>query len=852
MGRITKSIKLNYLFFLSLVIVLIVANLGITLYSINLQKQDAKIINISGKQRMLSQRISKLVSFIHYNRNFKGQIYNIDTLEKIVIQWEKAHEFLKQSKQARQNSRIGNLLNTNDNRLKSISSAVYHLIQNPSDTAINQAIDVIQKNELPFLFTMENTVIEFQKLAERKVNRLQLLQIILAITSVIILIFSFFNFVLPVIKELIQKSNHLVELNQQLGLNAKELIRREEYNKIFIEQAPGAIAMFNNKMEYMAASKNWLLDYGLEGQKIIGKSHYEIFPEIGEDWKKIHRECLNGAIHICKEAPFLRIDGSTQWLSWEVKPWYTTDNKIGGIIMFTNDITANKVNNYEKERIQEILNKTNEVAKIGTWELDLISNKIIWSPLTKEIHEVEADYEPNLEKGINFYKEGKSRDTIKQVVRDAIEKGKPFDIELEIITAKNNNVWVRSIGQAEFEGKKCSRIYGIFQDINAIKLTERKLNQSNSELKAIFNSGHVSIIGTDLNGVITYFSRGAEVLLGYQASEMIGKQTPVIIHKEEEIIQRGHELSRKFNETITGFEVFVYLSKTNQFESRQWTYIKKDGTEFQVELVVSAIKDEKGKVYGYIGVAIDITEQVNKKKSLQEANENLEVLTHKLTSQNKQLASFANITSHNLRSPVSNLNSLLYFYKSSDTEEEKEELFDKFEIVISHLTTTLNTLIDTLKIKEETNHEIEPLLFEDILNKTKEILSGQIIETNAYITSNFSEVPKIDYNKTYLESIFLNLISNSIKYRALDRPLKIHLESKKNNRQTILEVTDNGLGIDLVKHGDKLFGLNKTFHRHTDAKGIGLYLTKTQIESMGGNIYAKSKVGEGTSFIIEF
>ena len=126
------------------------------------------------------------------------------------------------------------------------------------------------------------------------------------------------------------------------------------------------------------------------------------------------------------------------------------------------------------------------------------------------------------------------------------------------------------------------------------------------------------------------------------------------------------------------------------------------------------------------------------------------------------------------------------------------------------------------------------------------------MKTNTIITSDFSKIPTIQYHKTYLESIFLNLITNAIKYRSPERDPVIHLKTDIINDRIRLSFTDNGLGIDLGKHGHKLFGLNKTFHRHPDAKGVGLYLTKIQVETMGGHIYAESEVGKGTVFTIIF
>ena len=117
---------------------------------------------------------------------------------------------------------------------------------------------------------------------------------------------------------------------------------QEQYQKIFIEQASTAMAMVDNNMCYIAASQSWIKDYGLEGKEIIGRSHYDIFPEIGDDWKAMHKRCLNGATDICEETMFRRADGSIQWIYWDVRPWFIREDKIGGILMHTGDVTRHK------------------------------------------------------------------------------------------------------------------------------------------------------------------------------------------------------------------------------------------------------------------------------------------------------------------------------------------------------------------------------------------------------------------------------------------------------------------------------------------------------------------------------
>ena len=219
---------------------------------------------------------------------------------------------------------------------------------------------------------------------------------------------------------------------------------------------------------------------------------------------------------------------------------------------------------------------------------------------------------------------------------------------------------------------------------------------------------------------------------------------------------------------------------------------------------------------------------------------------------NQKLSDFAQITSHNLRAPLSNLNSLIRFYKESDDAADKNDLMNKFEMVVNNMNDTMNVLVTALKVSAGPVEEKETISFEEVLTKTKESISTQITESNAKITADFTEADMLTYNKIYLESIFLNLLTNAIRYKSEHRDPEISIKTVRKKNRIILSFRDNGLGINMKRHGDKLFGLNKTFHRHPDSKGVGLFMTRSQIEGMGGDIYAESTVDKGTTFFITF
>lgn len=223
-----------------------------------------------------------------------------------------------------------------------------------------------------------------------------------------------------------------------------------------------------------------------------------------------------------------------------------------------------------------------------------------------------------------------------------------------------------------------------------------------------------------------------------------------------------------------------------------------------------------------------------------------------LIKQNKQLEEFAHIASHNLRAPIANIHSLLSLYELDNSEENVAFVLKQLKNTSTNLYETIKELTEVIKTSWELNKQQQKMSFSETLKKVKQDVSSEIIKKNAEIVQNFDQIDFIEYPKVYLESIVQNLLSNALKYSHPDRRPVIAVSTKIENGQVFLSVKDNGLGINLKKYKDKLFGLRKTFHHNENARGVGLFITKAQVESMGGEIDVESKVGEGSEFVVNF
>lgn len=262
-----------------------------------------------------------------------------------------------------------------------------------------------------------------------------------------------------------------------------------------------------------------------------------------------------------------------------------------------------------------------------------------------------------------------------------------------------------------------------------------------------------------------------------------------------------------------------------------------------INSIGNIIFDTEKKPIKFYGISADITER----KKLQEIQNNL---LEEVSYQNVQLKNFTYIVSHNLRSHASNIKSLISFLDNSI--DEREKIMSMLRISAEKLDETLLNLNEIINITENTQKPKELINLSIEVEKTLGALNGLILQHNIEVTSFIPTDITIKVIPSYCESIILNLISNAIKYRSPNRIGKIHISARKIPDYVLFEVTDNGLGLDLQRYGNKIFGMYKVFHENENARGLGLFLCKNQIETMKGKIEIESTEDLGTTFKVYF
>lgn len=476
---------------------------------------------------------------------------------------------------------------------------------------------------------------------------------------------------------------------------------------------------------------------------------------------------------------------------------------------------------------EESQNQAQAIAHIGNWENDFATGKLIWSDEAFRI----LGYEPGEVKPSEALFLSKipaeDLDDVKSVFKSSRDGKEPYSSVHRIVRDNGEVRIVRTESKPLLsrEGENVGT-YGILEDITEKRITATEKDRLSNVIQKSLNE--IYMFNSE-NHHFEYVNEGALRNLGYSLEEMlemtpqdiIPKYTPSKFRRLVEILQEDIE------------EKIVFETENK----------RKDGSLYPVEVHLQLVREDYKKIF--VAIIIDITER-KKAETIIKRNNDL------LAFQNTQLIDFCNIVSHNLRSPLINMNMLVDLIEESEDDLDKQKLMGKFKPIINNVNETFNELVESLQIQQDLEVKSEKIVVKEYFKNVIKGFEGQIALSEAVIRSDFDEAPVINFPSKYFSSVLHNLISNALKYRSPDRRPKILVKTTRENNRIILSVKDNGLGIDLEKHKDDLFKIRKVFHFHPDAKGFGLYITKTQVETMGGKVWVESELGKGSTFFVAF
>lgn len=603
-------------------------------------------------------------------------------------------------------------------------------------------------------------------------------------------------------------------------------------NNYLIKQLPKATIFVNKSMKIDYASDKWMADFDFANTAVIGKPINKLFKNNNKNWQKIIANGIKNSSNKKIIAQYTDNSGNKKWFELQNTAWYDEQENIIGAIIQTEDVTQTILNKEKLEKLEVMSEQMSDVAKIGFWDYNLERNEMYWSNITREIYEVSEDYKPNFIDTTTFFKNGFCRNTFSMTINKAITNEIPFREKLQLVTAQNNEIWVIVSGKPLYHNKQFIGLVGTIQDINELNLAEIKRRENEHLLRTLIDNLPLNVFIKDLES--------RKILVNKAETEYCGA------HTDDEILGKDDfavydrvtaEKSRKDDLTV--------MRDLKPILGRESKLTKLDGSSTTFLTSKIPLIDTDGHAYGLVGISMDISEL--KRKELE-----LRKLIKVTSSQNEKLVNFAHIVSHNLRSHSANFSMLLNFLRDEESESEKQRITDMLFDSSNNLMDTLNSLNDVVDINTKRGLKKKSISLKTKIKNIEQSLSADLINSNAKIINKVPNNLKINVIPAYIDSILSNFLTNSIKYKSSERDPIIEFETVEEENYTVLSIKDNGLGIDLKKYGDKLFGMYKTFHNKEGARGIGLYIAKNQIEAMKGKVSVTSQVDMGTTFKIYF
>ncbi len=611
------------------------------------------------------------------------------------------------------------------------------------------------------------------------------------------------------------------ESDELIRLNAEQLGH-------FVEQAPAAMAMFDRDMRYLAASARWRDDYNLS-RDVVGKLHYEVFPEIGEEWKEVHRRALTGECVRTEEDEFVRLDGTSSWLRWEVRPWRHPHDGIGGVVIFSEDIS-------DRVRARQALRDSDQrlrfamrAANAGAWEWDLQTDKGIWSEeFFRLLGLPPGSREPSFDSWISTIHPA-DRETIARTAKDAAQHGEELRYEWRMLDATGEERWLMSRGgPMRPEDRGSQRYMGVTIDVTDRKKAELASRDNESRLDAIVSSAMESIVTIDRKGAILSANPAARDMFGYQDEEMLGRNVRMLMPEP----YRGEHDGYIANYLGGGEKKIIGLRR--QVEGR-----RKDGVVFPLELTVGEAIVNGDRLF--VGFMRDLTPiETERRRVASLRNELFHV--SRLNDMGEVVAGLA----HEVGQPIAAILNFSAAHRRAVTTTGaplEPDIIARIEAQARRAAEILKRLRGFIE-KRPPEHKAERLqdLIDDAVKLAFLRSRARIVRPPPVENAGL----RVCVDAILIEQVLVNLLRNADD-AVIDEPdpeIWIETVCDKPGMVTI-SVADNGAGVD-PETATELFSAFYSTKRF--GMGVGLAIGKTIVESHGGVMGYRPNAPRGAIF----
>jgi PAS domain S-box-containing protein len=427
-----------------------------------------------------------------------------------------------------------------------------------------------------------------------------------------------------------------------------------------------------------------------------------------------------------------------------------------------------------------------------------------------------------------------------QEVWSCLESGKAWQGQVRNKHKNGTFYWVNSYCAPIFDETNKTKRYVSFRfDITQQKNAEEAIKKISNENLAILRSAKYAIITTKIDGTISGFNNEAEAILGYKSADVVGKSTPSIFHDQYEIISKANQLG-----VLPGFEVFIYNANNGNPDENQWTYIRKDGHRFQVKLSITALYNDHGVLYGYMGIAKDISEELKIKEEL-----DYERSKHFHNAQLASIGEFSTGIAHEINNPLSIIAGTVPFLeKFKDNPEKFASKIQSIEKSVERIDKIVKKLKKFTHKTEADEREIK--ILSEIVEEVIALTENKAVKCNTKIEIIQNTLGKINCNEIEIEQVLINLINNAIDAVKNFDEKWVKIYTYIDQSELVLRVKDSGNGIPEEIEA-KLFQPFFTTKKMGDGTGLGLSIIKEIIEQHNGSI-SIDRLEKNTCFEVRF
>ncbi|WP_157605595.1 PAS domain S-box protein [Rheinheimera sp. SA_1] len=392
--------------------------------------------------------------------------------------------------------------------------------------------------------------------------------------------------------------------NRLIAINSLE---QQQTLRTVTENVPVLIGQVDREFRYVFCNQKYADWFGIDTQAAIGRSIAEVFgQESFDELEPSLHKVLQG-----QQIDFVAQPRAGRVFNICFVPQKSPNGRYEHIIIVASDITDNhqqqQKTQHERDRLDAIIQGTN----LGTWEWNIATGRTYYNHRWFSMLGMPPDKHTTIQLWETLIHPDDYPTSVLMLQQHFRGELPFYDVKFRMKHSSGHWVWIHAVGRVTSwnEQGEPELMFGTHTDISTDMAKEAEILSTRSWLQAVIDSSsEVAMISTDIHGVIQLFNTGAERMLGYKAEELIGLQSPAVFHNPDEIVRRSAQLTAEYKQDIQGFDAFVFRARQGISETRQWTYICKNGEQKQVRLSVSVMRNDDGSVLGYLGVAIDITQ----------------------------------------------------------------------------------------------------------------------------------------------------------------------------------------------------------------------------------------------------